>query len=86
MWKKLSIFAIALSLIAPPIALADKKPEKASTTSIQPKPKLTAQQPKTPPPSTSANSGKAAPSPPSGSTVGPVVSHGFNLPTNTSAP
>jgi hypothetical protein len=49
MWKKLSIFAIALSLIAPPIALADKKPEKASTTSIQPKPKLTAQQPKTPP-------------------------------------
>jgi hypothetical protein len=82
MWKKLSIFAIALSLIAPPILFADQKPGKTPTTIIQPKPKLTAQQQKSPPPSTSANSAKAAPSPSSGS-LKPVTPPGFNVPTNT---
>lgn len=39
MWKKLSIFAIALSLIAPPIVLADNKPGKTQAVQTQPKPK-----------------------------------------------
>jgi hypothetical protein len=39
MWKRLSILAIALSLIAPPIVVADNKPGKPAPTHIV-KPKM----------------------------------------------
>ncbi len=37
MWKKLSILAVALSLVAPPIAFADNKPGKPA----KPQPTIT---------------------------------------------
>jgi hypothetical protein len=81
MWKKLSIFAIALSLIAPPLVFADKKPGKAPTAHAQPKP--TAQKRKAPPPSTNSNGAIAAPSPTSAGSLGAVTPHGYDQPTNT---
>jgi|HubBroStandDraft_1064217.scaffolds.fasta_scaffold21821_2 hypothetical protein len=85
MRNKLSIFAIALSLIAPAVLSADNKPGKPPTTSIQPKPKLTAQQSKAPQPSTSSNSAKAAPSPYSGN-LRPGPNRTFDQPQNLPVP
>jgi hypothetical protein len=83
MWKKLSIFAIALSLVAPPIVFADTKPGKAQAVHTQPKPKPQEKKPKGSTASTSSNGEHAAPSPPNSGTVGTVPVKGFDLPQNT---
>jgi hypothetical protein len=63
MRNKLSIFAIALSLIAPPIVLAAQEPGMANAVHTQPKLKPQQTQSKGSTASTDSNGAHAAPSP-----------------------